>query len=1012
MVYIFGGIIGGRRTRRRARGWTGALALAAFGVGCDKPEPDAPLPATIDYVRDIQPILSARCVACHGPDESTRGAGLRLDTFEGATAVTSSGHHAIVPRDPDHSYILNRVTATGNRQMPPAPRPALTSREVALIRGWIAGGATYSRHWSLERPVRPVVPSGATNPVDAFVNAALVQRGVTPSPPAAPEVLVRRLFLDLTGLPPTPAEVDAFIADPSETAYQALVNRLIGSDAYAEHLTRDWMDFAGYGDTNAAYVDDERHSWPWRDWVLASFKDNRHLDEFILRQLAGDMLPGATEDDVLATGFLRMHPTTSEGGIDPDQWRFQHSMDRAHLVGTQFLGLTVQCAQCHDHKYDPIAQVDFYSLIACFDRVADRGFVQLPAEEAPTLTTAGPVVRVRQAALNAQSQTLTAALTAPAVADAQTRWESTVRGATVHWNALQDPSVRSLVGNPVALDASGRAVPSGAAPAVQGTAFTLRGEHTIRALRLFVGASLPDGGGPVITEVTADLETAHRRQRVRFALAYTTNESNDAWRVIDGNNRTGVGFSAPGWVVLVPTTPIAAEGATLTVQVEERWGQRTVASSLALDVTADEASVLSPALLDALQLAKSERTAEQRMAVTRSFAAAGQSSPARDAARALFDVEVETDRLRPVVTRVMREDDTGRHTNVMRRGVWGQRGVEVHCAAPTALTLDGLSQPVNDRLSLARWVVSAESPTTARIMANRYVQRIFGRGLLPTPDDLGVRGARATNPELLDWLAVDLRESGWDLQAFIRRLVLSETYRRSSAERADLAMSDPDNTLLARAHRVRLDAEVLRDQASFASGLQVADRMGGPPVFPYHPDGVYEAINDAVGDLTTYRADRDVRSIHRRALYVFWRRSTMLPSLALMDAPVRFYGIARRDETNTPTQALATLNEPFFVESARTLAERARTEAPADVDGQIGRVIRHVLGRPARADEVAAARQAYDAELAELQGTTAASRVLAIGEASFDAAGDAAAEAALTLVARAVLSSTEALTRE
>lgn len=993
----------------------GVLALAAFACSCEsgpEAEGDTPLPTTIDYVRDIQPILGARCVACHGPDESARAAGLRLDTFEGATAVTASGHRAIVARDPDRSELLTRVTDTGYRQMPPPPRAALTAREVALLRGWIAGGASFTRHWSLQRPVRPAVPAGAENPVDAFVDAALAARGLTASPPAAPEVLIRRLFLDLTGLPPTPAQVDAFLADPSDGAYRHLVDQLIGSDAFAEHFTRDWLDFAGYGDTNAAYVDDERHSWPWRDWVLASFKSNRPLDGFIVRQLAGDMLPDATEDDVLATGFLRMHPTTSEGGVDVEQWRFQHSMDRAHLVGNQLLGLTVQCAQCHDHKYDPIPQVDFYSLIACFDRVADQGLVSAPEQEAPSLTTAGPLIRARQAALDAQARALRDALAAPAVAAAQSAWEATVRSTAVRWNALQRPTVRAFVGNPVALDASGRAAPSGPAPAVQGTTFSLQGEHTIRALRLSIGAALPDGAAPAVTEVTADLETAHRRQRVRFALAYTTTESNDAWRVIDGNNRTGVEFSSPGAVVLVPEAPIVADGATLTVQVEERAGRRAVAGSLALEVTADEAAVLSPALAEALQHPASTRTPAQRAAIARSFAAAGAGSPARDAARTLSDIEVETDRSSPVVTRVMRENAPGRRTTVMVRGVWGQRGAEVRCAVPSALRLDGLSRPVNDRLSFARWVVSAESPTTARILANRYVQRVFGRGLLPTPDDLGVRGARATHPELLDWLAVDLRESGWDLHAFIRRLVTSETYRRSSADRADLAMGDPDNTLLARAHRVRLDAEVLRDQASFASGLQVADHLGGPPVFPYHPDGIYEAINDAGGGLATYRPDRDTRSIHRRALYVFWRRATLLPSLALMDAPVRIQGIARRDETNTPTQALAIWNEPFFVESARALAGRVRAEAPARVDDQIARVIRHVLGRPARADEVAVARRAYDEELDELRGAADARRVLEVGEAPFDASGDAASEAALTLVARAVLSSTEALSRE
>jgi hypothetical protein len=992
------------------------IRVAAFlafvvGSGCSSPTPPTPPTAIeVDFIRDIQPILGAHCIGCHGPDEGNRAAGLRLDTFEGATADRGNGRRAIVPGDPAASFLMTRVAAPDRTRMPPQPLEALTARQVDLLRAWIASGAAYTQHWSLSRPVRPPVPAGATHPVDAFVQESLVRAGLEPSPPAAPEVLLRRLSLDLTGLPPSPAEVDAFVADPSETAWLATVDRLLNSSAHAEHLTRDWLDFVGYGDTNAAYVDDERQSWPWRDWVLASFRANRPLDEFVVRQLAGDLLPGAQEDDVLGTGLLRMHPTTSEGGVDAQEWRFQHALDRGRLVGNQLLGFTVHCAQCHDHKYDPISQRDFFSLVSCFDRVADTGAGSRAEDVVPTVTTAGPLARERQVRLEARAAVLTAALAASTVTEAQTRWENTLRTTPARWNRPTTPSVSALVGNPVTLDPSGRATPSGLVPPVQSTAFVLHGERTIRALRLLVGGARPEGVAPTITEVTADLQTAHRRERVRFIVAYRE-DSSDATAAIDGVNRTGVEFATPGSVVLVPDVPIVAEGGTLTVRVEERRGRAAVANWMSLEVSADESAVLSPALSDALQQPREARSAEAVAALARTFTRAGNGSPVRDAARELRDIELETRRLQPTPTRVMRDDDPGRRTHIMLRGMWGRPGDEVRCAVPTALRGGAASQQVSDRLTLARWMVSEDSPTTARILANRYAQRIFGRGFIPTPDDLGVRGTRPTHPALLDWLAVELRESRWNLRAFLRLLVTSQTYRRDSSERAELSARDAQNLLLARGHRVRLDAEVLRDQASFASGLLV-DELGGPPVFPYHPDGIYEAINDAVGDLTTYRPDRDTRRIHRRAMYSFWRRATLLPSLSLLDAPLRIYGTARRDETNTPTQALAILNEPFFVESARTLAERARREAPGDIDRQIEQVIRHVLGRRARPDEVAVARQSYDAELLELRGTADPQRLLCIGEASFDAAGDAAAQAAMTLVARAVLSSSEALHRE
>ncbi len=821
---------------------------------------------------------------------------------------------------------------------------------------------------------------------------------------------MRRLSLDLTGLPPSPAEVDAFVADPSETAWLATVDRLLNSSAHAEHLTRDWLDFVGYGDTNAAYVDDERQSWPWRDWVLASFRANRPLDEFVVRQLAGDLLPGAQEDDVLGTGLLRMHPTTSEGGVDAQEWRFQHALDRGRLVGNQLLGFTVHCAQCHDHKYDPISQRDFFSLVSCFDRVADTGAGSRAEDVVPTVTTAGPLARERQVRLEARAAVLTAALAASTVTEAQTRWENTLRTTPARWNRPTTPSVSALVGNPVTLDPSGRATPSGLVPPVQSTAFVLHGERTIGPCGSR-WAGRVRGVAPTITEVTADLQDApHRRERVRFIVAYRE-DSSDATAAIDGVNRTGVEFATPGSVVLVPDVPIVAEGGTLTVRVEERRGRAAVANWMSLEVSADESAVLSPALSDALQQPREARSAEAVAALARTFTRAGNGSPVRDAARELRDIELETRRLQPTPTRVMRDDDPSRVTHVLARGDFFRPLEEVSCGIPVALA--GASDPNRrDRADVAAWMVSEDNPLTARVLVNRLFQVIFGRGIVASPQDLGTRGGLPSHPLLLDWLATELVSSGWDARHILRLLVTSEAFRRSSVDRPDVATFDPGNELLARGPRRRLDAEVLRDQALFISGLLV-ERLGGPSVRPYHPRGLYEQLIDFDDSpMRTYRTDRAPERMHRRGLYTFWRRGDP-PALALAARCARSAGPvpARREATITPTQALALMNEPLFVEAARALAERARREQ-TDVDAAIASMFRRATARPPTAEEAAILRAQYDDELALARADVSVLAVLAIGEADRDSAGDPAAHAAMTAVARTILTLSETITEE
>ncbi|MBN8611579.1 MAG: PSD1 domain-containing protein [Deltaproteobacteria bacterium] len=997
------------RGRAIGCGRVGAAALlAASVIGCDD-GPPPPIEELVDYQRDVQPILAEHCFGCHGPDAATRAAGLRLDTFEDATADRGGGRFAIAPRDPDASLAIQRIEAVEpSPRMPPAPNDPLADSDIATLRRWIAQGAAYGRHWAFEPIAEVTVPGGASHPMDAFVEARLGDEGITPAPRAEPAVLVRRLSLDLRGLPPSPEELDAFVADPSDAAYEALVDRWLASPAHAERLALDWMDYAGYGDSNGLHADDPRTAWPWRDWVIAQFLANRPLDEMIVAQVAGDLLPSATEEDVLATGFLRHHVTTGEGGVDPEERRFLHSMDRARLVGTQLFGLTVHCAQCHDHKYDPISQRDFYSLIACFDRVADRGLVTTPDTEVPTLAVTSPLWPARRAEIVARLAVLDARLAEDDVTRAASSWEASLAPGAASFVVPDDVLGDSLEGR-ASVDVDGTLRPRGAVPIGDTLTITIDHDAPIHAIRLELG----EGRSlvlPRLTEVTVDREAEDARARVTLVRASFDDDGSDASAVIDGHNTTGIELPTPRAITLVPSAPIGA-GERLVLRVDQRFGTSSVFGSLRVLVSSDARAIVTPAVRSALDRPAIERTDAERAEVRALFVEAVPSSPAHDEALEARALRAELARGdAPVRTRVMREDDPDRRTRILSRGQWASPAEEVRCAVPAALRIDHPVEVAN-RLELARFVVGETNPITLRVLANHYFQLLVGTSLVATPDDWGTRGGTPAHRALLDWLATSLRNGHWDLRAYLRMIVLSETYRRSSTVSPELALADPTNALLSRGVRRRLEAELVRDGALVAAGL-LAPSIGGPPAFVSHPDGLYEATGDGLGAITTYPVDRAPRAHHRRALYTFWRRSAPHPSMALFDAPDRIHAVARREETSTPTQALALWNDPHFVEAARVMATRARRAHPADPDAQIEDVFRRVLARPPTEAERALLRASYDAERAELEDAADdADALLTIGDA--DVARDASLDdAALTHVARAVLSTSESITRE
>lgn len=992
--------------RAAACGLVALLALCAPLAACEETPP--PIAELLDYQRDVQPILANHCFGCHGPDPSTRAAGLQLDTFEGATADRGGGQFAIAPGDPDRSLLLDRVARTDAARMPPAPARALSAEEIDTLRRWIAQGAPYGRHWAFE-PIAQVDVPGSGHPVDAFVRARLAADGRDLSPRAEAATLLRRLSLDLRGVPPSLEELDAWLADPSERAYEEQLDTWLASPEHAERLALDWLDYTGYGDSNGLHADDPREAWPWRDWLIARFLENAPLDEMIVAQLAGDLLPGATEDDVLATGLLRLHATTGEGGVDPAERRFLHAMDRARLVGTQFFGLTVHCAQCHDHKYDPISQRDFYSLIACFDRVADHGLVSNLESEAPTLAVLSPLWPRERPALEARRVALEARLAEADVASAQRAWEARVTDVA-DFVPPRIVSAESAFGARVTVESPARVQLGGPVPVAETLTITLTHELPMRALRLELGSGR-SALAPWLTEVTAERDTGAGRARITFAAAFFEDDGSDATALIDGANTSGFELPAPRSVVLVPSEPIDVSSGQLVLRLDQRHGASTVLGSVSIGVGTSESDVLSALLRAALATPEATRSVEQRAALRMMFAAVGEGSPARIEA-------LEHERIRHALalgdtrvhTRVMREDDPDRTTHILSRGQWGQPAEPVRCAVPAALRIDHPID-VRDRLELARFIVGQDNPISSRVLANHYLTLLLGQSLVATPDDWGSRGGTPSDRALIDWLASTLRDSGWDLRAFLRRIALSETYRQSSHVTPEAMLLDPDNRALARAARPRLSAEMLRDQALAAAGL-LTPALGGRPAFVPHPDGLYEALGEGLGAMTSYPVDREPRQQHRRALYTFWRRSAPHPSFLLFDAPDRMHAIARREQTSTPTQALALLHDPHFVEAARVLAARARATHPRDLDAQLTFMVRRVLLRTPSDAERSLLRAAYEAEREELAlDPAAATALLRVGE--LDAPSDEPIDhAAATLVARALLSSSEAMTRE
>ena len=1001
--------------------------------------------ASVDYNREIRPILSDHCFSCHGPDEKQRQAGLRLDTADGHARVVQPGASAA-------SRLFQRISAEKPvlRMPPSASGRALTTAQIDTIRRWIDQGARPESHWSYVTPRRHSLPqtknrSWPRNAIDNFVLARLETEGLKPSPEAVKTTLLRRVTFDLTGLPPTVAEADAFLSDRSPGAYERVVDRLLSSPRYGERMAMQWLDLARYADTHGFHIDSHRDMWPWRDWVISAFNRNLPFDQFTIWQLAGDLLPGATREQKLATGFNRNHMINFEGGAIPEEYQTEYVVDRVDTTATVWMGMTMGCARCHDHKYDPIRQRDFYKFFAFFNTIPERGLDGRTGNAEPFLPLPTPTEEARLETLTAQIVAREESLTEEATEALIAEWEKTRAGTLPVPPRAGLTAHYELDGHQA--DTSGfyrHSKGSGAAygPGQVGQAATFDGEvdvdlgHPLDSRRPFSLALWINSTGLKETAVL---------KGPGFELGFDESEvlvpglkrgARFIFRVDSLGIRTTERYAQRGWSHVTVNYDGSGKASGLTLFVDAKPAGFEPFGGLAktarpykgqLDDVRfysrplDEAEVAALAIhlpvLSALttstaKLSKAQR--KDRAARLREYFLTYDAPESLRVLHAeLKDLEArkaELDRAVPS-SMVMKEMVAPRDTWVLGRGDYRNHGEKVTADVPSSLPPLPAGAP-RDRLGLAQWLTSPSHPLTARVAVNRYWLMYFGTGIVETAEDFGSQGAAPSHPELLDWLSTEFIESKWDVRAMQRLIVTSATYRQSSRISPGMLERDPQNRLLARGPRFRLPAEMVRDSALAASGLLV-EQLGGRSVNPYQPKGLWEEL--AFGDVfsaQTYVTGTG-RDLYRRSMYTFWKRTSPPPSLTSFDAPDREKCTARRARTNTPLQALILMNDPTYVEAARALAQRIMTEAGPDPGDRVNHGFRLAASRKPEPREAQVFRDMAEVQTAEFRkDRDSAVRLLAVGESKADPKLDRSELAAWTTVASMILNLDETITKE
>ncbi|TVS17174.1 MAG: DUF1553 domain-containing protein [Planctomycetaceae bacterium] len=1033
----------------------------------------------ISFNRDIQPILSENCFVCHGPDESQRLGGFRLDERASSIVEADSGAIPIVPHDSAASEVVVRVEADDEslRMPPPESDKQLTADQIRKLRQWIDSGAEYQQHWAFVAPTRPPLPqhvAGARNPIDLFIRARLAKEGLTPSVEADRETLLRRVTLDLIGLPPTPSELKDFLADASPGAYERVVDRLLASPHYGERMAVPWLDYARFADSNGFQSDGSREMWLWRDWVINAFNTNLPFDQFTIEQLAGDRLPDATLDQIVATGFNRNHRLNGEGGRIVEEWFAETVIDRVETTGLTWLGLTFNCCRCHDHKYDPISQREFYQLFAYFNSVDESGVLAAGgingANTPPLLSLPTPSQQLREQDLErevAATKKVLASLR-PQLPELVSAWAAQERDKRLSnelgrsdWRMLQPTYVQSIKGAKFRRleDGSYLAIGNNRDSDIYEISAPIAVEKDARflgglLLEVMPHESLPgkslgrgSNGNFVLTGVSAEISSSSyaEPQELFFKVAQADFEQQGwtAQSILGDNPRPGKpGKRRKGWaveglkpenrvprkVMFVCAEPFALpEDAEIKITMRHdspfpdhnvgrfRW---SLSSLPPTEIQLSSAGL--PAEIVALIDQSSDQWTDADLELLTKYFQEQVDHPIKQAESKLQSQNktLQSHRESYFSTMVMREGEP-RQAHILVRGEYDQIGPPVQRGVPAVF---GEGPPPQDRLELARWIVSRSNPLTARVWVNRMWEHFFGTGIVKTSENLGLQAEFPVHPELLDWLAVEFMEptvatdlittvpNAWDMKALQKLMVMSATYRQSAGVDPELLDRDPENRLLARGPRFRLTGEVIRDSALAAGGLLIPT-IGGPSARPYMPAGVWDETS-VYGNLRNYQHDAG-EGLHRRTMYTIWKRTAAPPTMLLFDAPNRETCTIKRDKTNTPLQALSLLNEVTFVEAARALATRMIREGGKSPGERIAYGFQLALSRSPTPDESLVLLAGLEEDLARYAvDPQAAGKLVSFGEASV---GNKLAQgelAAYTLTANVLLNLDEFITKE
>lgn len=1025
------------------------LALAILAAGNVAAAP-------ADFNQTIGPILSAHCFACHGPHADARKAGLRLDLHAGLFGQSRNGEPIVAPGNAAASVLVRRINAADvDDRMPPANAlHQLTDDERALLTAWVEAGAPWSKHWAFIPPTRQPIPGtpdawAASDDIDRFIQNRLPAAGLSPSLRADPETLLRRVSLDLTGLPPSVAELDAFLADERPDAYECAVDALLASPRFGEHMATPWLDLARYADSYGYQNDVGRSVWRWRDWVINSFNGNLPYDDFITWQLAGDLLPEPTQEQQLATTFNRLHRQTNEGGSVNEEFRVAYVSDRVDTFGGAMLGLTTRCARCHDHKFDPISQREYYKLSAFFDNIDESGLYShfTSAVPTPTLTLPSAAQQVQLQSLKEAVRSAEASLahTRQSQADAFAAWQRTaatgliIPGLVAHYPLDVTPDGTLSNGVDATNPAKTKLSPV-ASPGAKGEGLLLSGDNNVH----FPGVAAFNRSTPFTLSLYVKVPDVKERAVVIHRSRSWTDAGSQGYQLLlkKGKLSWSLVHFWPGDAIsilaiepmdigrfnhIVVTSDGSSDAAGLSLYIDGRpvptevikdnlykgitgggpgaltIGERFRDNGLA-GGTVDEVNVFNRCLTplevahlhDGVSLDRARADAPQSLSA---FYFATQDEPVAAAHADLVAARAALAKVENGVGEIMamREMESPRQTFILERGAYDRRGEQVSPGTPAAVLPFDPALP-NNRLGLAQWVTDEANPLAARVAVNRLWMQVFGKGLVGTPGDFGNQGLAPTHPGLLDALALDFIDSGWNTKAMLRRMVLSATYQQQSGVSEDMWSVDPDNRWLARGPSRRLTAEMMRDQALAASGLLI-EHVGGAGVFPYQPAGLWKEKSGS-----TYPQGKG-DALYRRSLYTWWKRTSPPPSMMIFDAAKRDICIAQRGSTSTPLQALVLLNDVQFVEAARVLAERAWRAGGGDAEASVAFAFRALTGRQPNDTEVSVLVALFQSQRQAMAANPASAAALAAtGEQPRDESLDAVDIAALTATCSTIMS--------